>query len=111
MPDTDANRAVYPYAGCQRPGCGFPTGKLVGLFSLAGHLVRFVHASWKTHEMALARLLTGWVEPGEVVVADRGFCGWGLIALWQRKQVDVVMRLHQCRGGTPGINARVKLTH
>ena len=27
MPDTGKNRAVYPYAGCQRPGCGFPVMK------------------------------------------------------------------------------------
>ena len=98
MPDTRANRAEYPYAGCQKPGCGFPTAKLVGLFSLAtGHLVRCAHASWKTHEIPLARQLVGWMHPGEVVVADRGFCGWGLIALLQRKGVDVVMRLHQAR--------------
>ena len=98
MPDTRANRAVYPYAGCRQPGCGFPTAKLVGLFSLAtGHLVRCAHASWKTHEVPLARQLVGWMNPGDVVVADRGFCGWGLIALLQRKGVDVVMRLHQAR--------------
>jgi hypothetical protein len=96
------NRAVYPYAGGQAEGCGFPTGKLVGLFSLAGHLVRFAHASWKTHEVGLARLLVGWMAPRDVVVADRGFCGWGLLALLLRKDVDVVMRLHQCRQGKPG---------
>jgi hypothetical protein len=105
MPDTPANRAVYPYAGCQKRGCGFPTAKLVGLFCLAtGRLVRFAHASWKTHEVPLARQLVGWMQPGEVVLADRGLCGWGLIALLQRKGVDVVMRLHQARteglGGT-----------
>jgi len=33
MPDTAANRKVYPYAGGQRKGCGTPTGQLVGLFS------------------------------------------------------------------------------
>ena len=37
------------------------------------------------------------MEPGEIVLADRGFCGWGLIALFQRKGVGVVMRLHQAR--------------
>ena len=98
MPDTKANREVYPYAGGQQPGCGFPTAKLAGLFSLdTGHLVRFAYASWKTSEMRLARQLVGWMEPGEIVLADRGFCGWGLIALLQRKRVDVVMRLHQAR--------------
>jgi len=98
MPDTKANRQVYPYAGCQRPGCGFPTGQMVGLFSLAtGHLLQFVLSSWKAHEAPLARQLIGWLHQGEVLLADRGFCNWGLISLLQRKGVDVVMRLHQAR--------------
>jgi len=40
MPEIDANHAVHPYAGCQKPGGGFPTGKFVGDFLLAGgHLL------------------------------------------------------------------------
>jgi hypothetical protein len=98
MPDTAANREVFAYAGGQRPGCGFPTGQLVGLFSLAtGHLVRFVVSSWKAHEAPLTRQLVGWVNRGEVLLADRAFSNWGLIGLFQRKGVDVVMRLHQAR--------------
>ena len=98
MPDTAANRKTYPYAGGQEPGCGFPTGQLVGLFSLAtGHLTRFVVTSWKAHEAPLARELVGWVQPGEVVLADRAFCSWGLLALFKRKDVAVVWRLHQAR--------------
>ena len=98
MPDTAANRKRYPYAGGQQPGCGFPTGQLVGLFSLAtGHLGRFVLSGWKAHEAPLARELVGWVEPGEVLLADRAFCSWSLLALFQRKGVDVVWRLHQAR--------------
>ncbi len=98
MPDTPHNHARWPYAGGQQPGCGFPTAQLVGLFCLAtGRLVRFAVDSWKTHEIPLARLLVSWMEPGEIVLADRGFCGWGLLALLQRKGVDVVMRAHQAR--------------
>lgn len=98
MPDTAANRAVFPYAGGQKPGCGFPTGQLLGLFNLCtGHLVRFMATSWKAHEAPLARQLVGWVNKGEVVLADRAFCNWGLIALFREKGVDVVMRLHQAR--------------
>ena len=101
MPDTAENRARWPYAGCQKKGCGFPTAQMVGLFCLAtGRLVRFAIDSWKAHEIPLARQLVGWMEPGEIVLADRGFCGWGLIALLQRKGVDMVMRLHQGRSGT-----------
>ena len=64
MPDSDENRARYPYAGGQKPGCGFPLGKLVAIFSLAAHLVRLAQASWKTHEITLARLLVGWGDEG-----------------------------------------------
>jgi hypothetical protein len=98
LPDTAANRKRWPYAGNQKPGCGFPSAKMVGLFCLAtGRLVRFAVDSWKTHEIPLARLLLGWIEPGEIVLADRGFCGWGFIALLQRKGVDVVIRVHPAR--------------
>lgn len=98
MPDSDENRARWPYAGNQRPGCGFPTAQLVGLFSLStGQLVRFALDAWKAHEIPQARRLLEWIETGSVVLADRGFCGWGLIAQLQQKGVDVVMRAHQAR--------------
>jgi Transposase DDE domain len=70
----------------------------VGLFSLSGgHLIRFVEASWKTHELKLAKQLTDWMRPKEVLLGDRGFCGWGFIALLKTKGVDVVLRLQQRR--------------
>ncbi len=98
MPDTAENRAKWPYAGGQKEGCGFPTAQLVGLFCLAtGRLVRFAVDSWKSHEIPLARQLIAWMNPGEIVLTDRGYCGWGFIALLQRKGVDVVMRAHQAR--------------
>ena len=95
MPDTPENRAEFEYAGGQRKGCGFPTGKLLGVFSLAtGHLHRFVHGNWKEHEISMVRRIIAWINAGDVLVADRGFCGWGLMALLLRKQVDVVIRVH-----------------
>ena len=98
MPDTEENRARWPYAGGQKPGCGFPTAQMVGMFCLAtGRLVRFALAAWRAHEIPLARQLLGWIEKGEVVLTDRGFCGWGFIAQLQRKGADVVMRAHQAR--------------
>ena len=98
MPDTLENRKEWPYAGGQKPGCGFPTAQLVGLFCLAtGRLVRFAFADWKTHEIPLARQLIAWIQPKEIVLADRAYCGWGFMALLQRKEVDVVLRLHQAR--------------
>jgi hypothetical protein len=51
----------------------------------------------------LARQLIAWIETGEVALIDRGFCGWGFIALLQRKDVDVVARLHASRSEKTGI--------
>jgi len=73
------------------------------LFNLCtGHLVQFVVTSWKLHEAPLAQQLLGWVNKGEVLLADRAFSSWGLIALFQQKGVDVVMRLHQARKSESG---------
>lgn len=94
MPDTKDNRRQFDYAAGQRPGCGFPTGKLVGLFSLAtGHLSHFMLSNWKVHDARLARQLLAWLQPGELIVADRGFCGWPFLACLVQKQLDVVIRL------------------
>jgi hypothetical protein len=103
MPDTKQNRRQWPYAGQQKPGCGFPVAQMVGVFCLGtGRLVKFALSTWKCHEIPLARQLVGWVHKGEILLADRGFCGWGLIALFQRKGVPVVLRLHQARRDKPG---------
>ncbi|AHF91591.1 transposase IS4 [Opitutaceae bacterium TAV5] len=105
MPDTEQNRRQWPYAGQQKPGCGFPVAQLVGVFCLGtGRLVKFATSAWKNHEISLARQLVGWVHKGEVLLADRGFCGWGLIALFARKGVPVVFRLHQARRDNAGIS-------
>lgn len=98
MPDTDQNRRRWPYAGGQKRGCGFPTGKLVGLFCLhTGRLIAFVERTWKTHDLALARQLLPWLRAGEVLVADRAYCGWFFLVQLLDQKVDFVIRLHQAR--------------
>ena len=68
----------------------------MGLFCLlTRQLGRFTIADWKAHEIPLERQLIAWMELKEIVLADSGSCGWGFIALLQRHQVDVVLRLHQ----------------
>ena len=104
MPDTPENREKWSYAPNQKPGLGFPAARLVGMFCLAtGRLVRFALATLHDHEIPLARQLIAWIQQGEVALIDRGFCGWGFIALLQRKGVDVVARLHAGRSTKTGI--------
>ena len=98
MPDTDKNRRIWPYAGGQKPGCGFPTGKLVGLFCLhTGRMLAFAQGTWKAHDLSLARKLLGYLQAGELLVADRAYCGWLFLAQLLDRKVDFVLRLHQTR--------------
>lgn len=101
MPDTPENQAVYPQSKAQASGVGFPLLRLVTLISLATGMLRDValgpFAGKESGETALLRQLFARLQPGEVVLADRYYCGWFLIALLQELKLDVVVRLHHRR--------------
>jgi hypothetical protein len=98
MPDTPANRQQWDYPAGTKRGCSFPAGKLVGLFCLhSGRLIAFVQATWRTHDVKLARQLIGCLHRADVLIADRAYCGWTFLALLCRRHADFVIRLHQAR--------------
>jgi putative transposase len=55
------------------------------------------YAGKETGETALLRELLDCLQPGEVVLADRYFCSYFMIAMLLERGVDVVTRLHQRR--------------
>lgn len=101
VPDTPTLQACYPQPPTQKPGLGFPLMRLMVLFSLATGLLHEVaigpYAGKETGETALLRELLERFLPGDVLLADRYYCGWFLIALLQQRGVDIVVRLHQLR--------------
>jgi hypothetical protein len=98
MPDTLKNQEAYPQHGSQKKGCGFPLAKIGVLFSYAtGSVVGIVIDVFKTHDIKLARKLTNYLNPGDILLGDRAFCSYIDICLWQQKGIDAVMRLHQGR--------------
>ena len=98
MPDTAESQKAYPQPGSQKPGCGFPMMKLVGLFCLAsGALLEVVRGTLRVHESQLFRQLWPHLNPGDILLADRGFCSFFSICSLQQRGVDSVMRLHQRR--------------
>ena len=99
MPDTPANQERWPQPSGQKPGCGFPQLKLVGLFSMqSGALLESATSNQHHHESVLFRnSLWEKLSPGDVVLADRGFCSYTTFAALQQRGVDSVMRLHQAR--------------
>src|SRR5262249_21223675 len=101
MPDTPANQAAYPQPDSQAPGPGFPLLRLVVVFCLACGTVLDAALGRcqgpQSGENSLLRTVADVLEPDDVLLADRYFGGWFDIALWQRRHVDVVVRLHHLR--------------
>jgi hypothetical protein len=101
MADTDASQEVYPQQRSQAPGLGFPRARLVGLLSLATAavcgLAMAACLGKETGETALLRELLPLLNPGEVLVGDRFYCAYFLLALIEQRGVDAVLRQHACR--------------
>jgi hypothetical protein len=101
MPDTPENQAAYPQLKTQAPGLGFPIARILVVFSLAvGTVLEAAIGPYQgkqTSELALLRLVIGQFQPGDIVLADRFFCSYWVIAALQARGVDVVVRLHQAR--------------
>lgn len=108
MPDTPENQALYPQFKGQRRGCGFPLMKIVALFSLGTGVMLGIAKGAKTlSERFLFRTLWNLLDPGDVVLADRGFCDYASVFLLARRGIDCVMRNHHRR--TVGLSQRKRL--
>jgi len=98
LPDTPALQARYPQPGAQKPGCGFPHMKLLGLFDLrSGAWLATIHSHLRVHDLPLLRRLFHRLRRGDTLIVDRAFCGWFDLARLRAKGVDLVVRLHQAR--------------
>ena len=98
MPDTAKNQKLWPQPSQQKPGCGFPVMKLVGLFCLhSGALLRYAIGNKHNHEQTLTRPLVEELEKDDVLLADRGFCSFAFFCILLARGIDSVMRLHQSR--------------
>ena len=101
MPDTSANQATYPQSKAQKAGLGFPLARVVAIISLScGAVLEWAVGPCKgkgTGETAMLWALAPHFRPSDVVVMDRYFSGYFLMAWLIQHQVDVVVRQHQIR--------------
>lgn len=99
LADTAENQAEYPQSTSQKPGCGFPIMKLVAVFSLTtGVLLDYAKGNLHKAEMRLLKSLLSIFKPGDLVIGDRGFCSYALMALLFKRNVPTLMRLPKSRG-------------
>jgi len=101
MPDTRANQARFPQIHEQRAGLGFPLARMVAIVSLScGAVLEWAIGPCEgkqTGETALLWQLAQKLRSGDVVIADRCYSGYFMIAWLMQQGVDVVMRQHARR--------------
>jgi hypothetical protein len=95
-PDEPVLQDLWPQPAAQKPGCGFPAVKLLGLLDLAtGMIVHLAMMCLNVHEMSQLGGLHGMLRAGDVLLADRGFCSFMHVAMLLKSSVDAVFRIHQ----------------
>ncbi len=98
LADTPENQASYPQPGGQKPGCGFPVMKISGLLNLShGGWEQWVSSELDHHDLNHFGDVEEQLDPDDVLVADRAYCSYTLLAGLQAKGVWAVARLHQKR--------------
>ena len=108
MPDTEPNQERYPQPNTQKPGCGFPVMRIVAAFSLAtGAVIDVAKGALTVSERILFHRLWPLLEPGDVALADCGFCSYADFYFLGQRGVDCVMRNHHRR--TVGLELVKKL--
>jgi putative transposase len=103
MPDTEANQACWPQSSSQKPGLGFPIVRMVFLISWVTGMVCDMamgpYAGKETGEMALIRQLLSRLGVDDILLADRYYCSFFLIAALLMEGRDFVSQLHHARKG------------
>lgn len=98
MPDTLDNQKTFPQQSNQKPGLGFPIARMVALISLSvGTVLNFRLAPYQgkgTGESSLFAQLIESLNPGDLLLADRYYCTFAIVALLQTLGIPVLMQNH-----------------
>jgi hypothetical protein len=98
MPDTPDNQAVFPQQSNQKPGLGFPIARMLALISLAaGTVMDYRLGAYQgkgTGETSLLSELLGCLSVGDLLMADRYYCTFAIIALLQARGIPVLFQIH-----------------
>lgn len=101
MADTPENQEEYPQMSSQKHGCGYPIARMIGLFSLAsGAVNRIAMAAYQgkeTGETSLLRSILNHILPGRILLADRYYATFWLLAASEMRNIDLVARVHHRR--------------
>ena len=96
LADTPENQKRFPQPTNQKAGCGFPVMRIVVLFcaSSGAILAKAIDSLWKS-ELKLAATLLGYLRKGDILLADRHFGNFTILALLPllAEGVDLIARV------------------
>lgn len=96
--DTPENQACFPQSSGQKPGCGFPIMAIAGVLDLSsGCWLGMATAPAHTHDTRLAAKLLDHFKEGDLVLADRAFNSYEILAGLRQRGAHSLMRLHAAR--------------
>ncbi len=91
----------YPQQASQKEGLGFPVARMVVLMSFATAMLSGMaigpYSGKETGELALMRELLDQLNPDDILLTDRYYCSYFMIALILERNIDFVARLHHAR--------------
>ena len=94
LPNTPPNRAAYPPVQC--PAMGFPMMRVAVLFSLfSGAILALAQGSLLASELSLLAGLMNQLAVRDILVGDRGFGNYVVLALLQNLRVDFIGRTNR----------------
>jgi hypothetical protein len=101
MPDTPENQEAFPQLKSQTPGVGFPIARACVAVSLATACICEIaigpYEGKETGEMALLREMLESFDQNDLVVFDRYYCSYMMLAMLSLRGVHICARLHQAR--------------
>lgn len=98
MPDVPVLQNHFGSPSGQRPGCGFPVGHLAGLFDLAtGMLLHMTTGPMRTSDMSQAVHVANQLKPGDILLGDRAFGNYCMLAILLGRGNHGVFRVNQKR--------------
>ena len=101
MPDTPENQDVFPQQANQKPGLGFPILRIVVLISLSvGAVVAYATGPYQgkgTGETTLFSQLLSRIANSTLLLADRYYCTWAIIASIQQQDGHILVQNHAQR--------------
>jgi hypothetical protein len=101
MPDTPQLQEHFGQPDGQKSGCGFPVARLVAMFCWAsGAVLDVAIGAYRSSELTLVPALWEQLTRGDIVLADRFYCTYVIVAELLARGCDAVFRLHGGRSRT-----------